>query len=177
MLDDGTHTHTLATRLLRHLIPPLQVQVFFSSMEPIDICLALEPMTDDLNHIWAILVSTRNRISLNSVNRLEISGQAYLDEKSVANVHAAFYKSSSRFNFSFVNNSILKRTGNVIHTCLKHGLENRKEFKSFSSQQFFLALILLDLKLFSELDGIFVQTHGNLSFRRKQREISITNLS
>ncbi|GFQ86314.1 hypothetical protein TNCT_523581 [Trichonephila clavata] len=45
----------------------------------------------------------------------EATGHAYPDYKSVPNGLAARYQSSTWFNFSSINRSLLKRSRNVIH--------------------------------------------------------------
>ncbi|GFS58875.1 hypothetical protein TNIN_387901 [Trichonephila inaurata madagascariensis] len=125
-------------------------------------------MTDDLTHNWTVfekLFLTRLDLTSQGVFRLktlEISqehqqrtgkfeicnsvrdaaGQAYPDNKSVANGLASNgrYQSSSRFNFSFMNRSILKRVRNVIHGCRSSDLEDPMLAKPFSSQEFLFCL-------------------------------------
>ncbi|GFY65002.1 hypothetical protein TNIN_283481 [Trichonephila inaurata madagascariensis] len=67
--------------------------------------------------LWK-LVKGINKKQVKTCNSVrEAAGQAYPDDKSVANGLAAHYQSSSRFNISSLNRSILKRARNVIHGC------------------------------------------------------------
>ncbi|GFV96736.1 uncharacterized protein TNCV_3388291 [Trichonephila clavipes] len=79
---------------------------------------------------------------------------AYPDDKSVANGLAAHYQSSSRFNVSSGNRSLLKRARNVILGCRSFDLGDPMLAKPFSSQEFLLALALLDPKKYPGPDGL-----------------------
>ncbi|GFU55600.1 putative RNA-directed DNA polymerase from transposon BS [Nephila pilipes] len=107
----------------------------------------------------------------------DAAGQAYPDDKSAANGLATHYQSSSRFNFSFMNRSILKRARNVIHGCRSSDFGDPMLAKPFSSQDFLLALALLDLKKSPGPDGLHSQMLENLGTRGKQRLLRIINLS
>ncbi|GFS78842.1 uncharacterized protein NPIL_325571 [Nephila pilipes] len=111
--------------------------------------------------------------SCNSVR--DAAGQAYPDDKSVANGFATHYQSSSKFNFSSMNRSILNRARNVIHGCRSSDLGDPMLAKPFSSQEFLLALALLDLKQSPGPDGLHNQMLENLGIREKQRLLHIIN--
>ncbi|GFS34586.1 uncharacterized protein NPIL_28821 [Nephila pilipes] len=112
-----------------------------------EMCSKIDSRSSD-SKLWKVVKNINKEqeqfATCNSVR--DAAGQAYPHDKSAVNGLSTHYQSSSRFNFSSMNRSILKRARNVIHGCRSSDLGDPMLAKPFSSREFLHTLALLDLK-------------------------------